>query len=29
MDTPKYSETLEFMYIKYQPILVVLPIYES
>ena len=24
MDTPKYSETLKFMYIKYQPILVVL-----
>ena len=25
MDTPKYGETLQFMYIKYQPILVVLP----
>ena len=25
MDTPKYGETLEFMYIKYQSILVVLP----
>ena len=25
MDTPKYSETLKFMYIKYQPILLVLP----
>ena len=25
MDTPKYGETLEFMYISYQPILVVLP----
>ena len=25
MDTPKYDETLKFMYIKYQPILVVLP----
>jgi len=25
MDTPKYGETLKFMYIKYQPILVVLP----
>ena len=24
MDTPKYGETLKFMYIKYQPILVVL-----
>ena len=22
MDTPKYGETLKFMYIKYQPILV-------
>jgi len=29
MDTPKYGETLKFMYIKYQPILVVLPkVYE-
>ena len=25
MDTPKYGETLKFMYIKYQPILVVSP----
>ena len=25
MDTPKYDETLKFMYVKYQPILVVLP----
>ena len=25
MDTPKYGDTLEFVYIKYQPILVVLP----
>ena len=25
MDPPKYGETLKFMYIKYQPILVVLP----
>ena len=25
MDTPKYGETLKSMYIKYQPILVVLP----
>ena len=25
MDTPKYGETLKFMYIKYQLILVVLP----
>ena len=25
MDTPKYGETLKFTYIKYQPILVVLP----
>ena len=25
MDTPKYGETLKFMYIKNQPILVVLP----
>ena len=25
MDTPKHGETLKFMYIKYQPILVVLP----
>ena len=25
MDTPKYGETLKFMYLKYQPILVVLP----
>ena len=25
MDTPKYGETLKFMYIKYQPMLVVLP----
>ena len=25
MDTPKYGETLKFMYIKYQPTLVVLP----
>ena len=25
MDTPKYGETLKFMYIKQQPILVVLP----
>ena len=25
MDTTKYGETLKFMYIKYQPILVVLP----
>ena len=25
LDTPKYSETLKFMYLKYQPILVVLP----
>ena len=25
IDTPKYGETLKFMYIKYQPILVVLP----
>ena len=25
MDTPKYGETIKFMYIKYQPILVVLP----
>ena len=25
MDTPKYGETLKFMYIRYQPILVVLP----
>ena len=25
MDTPKYGETLKFMYTKYQPILVVLP----
>ena len=25
MDTPKYGETLKFMYVKYQPILVVLP----
>ena len=25
MGTPKYGETLEFMYIKHQPILVVLP----
>ena len=25
MDTQKYGETLKFMYIKYQPILVVLP----
>ena len=25
MDTPKYGETLKFMYINYQPILVVLP----
>ena len=24
IDTPKYGETLKFMYIKYQPILVVL-----
>ena len=24
MDTPKYGKTLKFMYIKYQPILVVL-----
>ena len=24
MDTPKYGETLKFMYIMYQPILVVL-----
>ena len=24
MDTPNYGETLKFMYIKYQPILVVL-----
>ena len=24
LDTPKYGETLKFMYIKYQPILVVL-----
>ena len=24
MDTPKYGETLKFMYIKYQPILAVL-----
>ena len=23
-DTPKYGETLKFMYIKYQPILLVL-----
>ena len=22
MDTPKYGETLEFLYIKYQPILI-------
>ena len=29
IDTPKYGETLKFMYIKYQPILVVLPkVYE-
>ena len=25
MDTPKYGETLKFMYVKYQLILVVLP----
>ena len=25
IDTPKYGETLKFMYIKYQPTLVVLP----
>ena len=25
MDTPKYGETLKFMYTKYQPILAVLP----
>ena len=25
IDTPKYGETLKFMYIKYQPILAVLP----
>ena len=25
MDSPKYGETLKFMYIKYQPIVVVLP----
>ena len=25
MDTPKYGETLKFMYIEYQPILVVFP----
>ena len=25
MDTPKYGETLKFIYIQYQPILVVLP----
>ena len=25
MDTPKYGETLNFMYIKYQTISVVLP----
>ena len=25
MDIPKYGETLKFMYINYQPILVVLP----
>jgi len=25
MDTPKYGETLKFMYLKYQPILAVLP----
>ena len=25
MDTPKYDETLKFMYIEYQQILVVLP----
>ena len=25
MDTPKYGETLKFMFIKYQPILAVLP----
>ena len=25
MDTPKYGETLKFMHIRYQPILVVLP----
>ena len=24
-DTPEHGETLKFMYIKYQPILVVLP----
>ena len=24
-DTPKYGETLKVMYMKYQPILVVLP----
>ena len=29
MDTPKYGETLKFMYIKYQTTLVVLPkVYE-
>ena len=29
MYTPKYGEALKFMYIKYQPILVVLPkVYE-
>ena len=29
MDTPKYGETLKFMYIKYQPILVVsLKVYQ-
>ena len=25
IDTPKYGETLKFLYIKYQPILAVLP----
>ena len=25
MDTPKYGEAFKFIYIKYQPILVVLP----
>ena len=25
IDTPKYDETLKFLYIKYQPILIVLP----
>ena len=27
MDTPKYDETLKFMYIKYQPILVLPKVY--